>query len=220
MARVRASSEQMKGGNQSRKHASCPNKMNLHVPASSHGKKNNVAAEPINKEPRRLRTNSVSNHTEGRIRQQLRPLLGNNSAAYAQNISASSPRVQLLSIFQKVNPASVRMLVSVALMGSIWEVRFISNSHETVKGLIKAALAELLKDGRKLSAAGSHVEAYELYTSHFSLQRLDMDSKLMELGVRSFVLRRKTQLYDQEKKGSRWTFLPLLVDSSSTQAID
>lgn len=84
------------------------------------------------------------------------------------------------------------MLVSITLLGSIWEVRVVVSAHETVKDLINAALAAYSRDGRLLSS-GFHAQSYELYFSQFSLQCLNEDAKIMDLGARSFVLRSKRE---------------------------
>lgn len=119
------------------------------------------------------------------------------SRAAEKGITKSpSPLKQLLvgSSKKESRPASggssLRMLVSISVMGSIWEVRVIVSAQETVKGVIKAGLAALCKEGRSLPS-GYNAEAYELLASRFSLQSLNMDAQLMDLGARSFVLKRK-----------------------------
>ncbi|KAH7373562.1 hypothetical protein KP509_17G062500 [Ceratopteris richardii] len=79
------------------------------------------------------------------------------------------------------------MLVTVSWMGSlIWEVRVVMNVHETVSGLIKAALAAFAKEGRYLPS-----DDCALYPSRFSLHSLDETAKLKDLGARNFILRLK-----------------------------
>eukprot|EP00250_Pteridium_aquilinum_P015679 c22697_g1_i1 orf=901-1266(+) len=120
--------------------------------------------------------------------------MAGSSLSSSDGIRQPSPLMQLLSNSKRESPGKslegVRMLLSISWMGSIWEVRVVVSGQETVKGVIKAALAAFAKEGRTLPS-GPNPNDYHLFSSRFALQSLDIDARLMDLGARSFVLRGK-----------------------------
>ncbi|XP_074564939.1 uncharacterized protein At4g22758-like [Curcuma longa] len=111
-------------------------------------------------------------------------LLVLRGGASAASPSSSSPR-----------RVPAKVLVNVAVQRSLGPVQVVASTDWTVGELAAAALGRYVREGRRpqLPAAGDP-SAFELHYSQFSLECLDPEEKLINLGSRNFFLCLKLDL--------------------------
>lgn len=81
-----------------------------------------------------------------------------------------------------------KVLLNVTVQGSVGAVQVITSPELTVKDLIAAAIKQYVKDGRRPVISCSSVDDFDLHYSQFSLESLDREEKISELGSRNFFL--------------------------------
>ncbi|KAG6479920.1 uncharacterized protein At4g22758-like [Zingiber officinale] len=88
-----------------------------------------------------------------------------------------------------------KVLVNVTVQRSLGPVQVVASTDWTVGELAAAALGRYVREGRRapLPAAGDP-SAFELHYSQFSLECLDPEEKLIDLGSRNFFLCLKPDL--------------------------
>lgn len=85
-------------------------------------------------------------------------------------------------------PAPSKVLVTVAVRASMWPLHVMACAEWRVADLVAAAVELYVREGRRPLLPSASASAFGLHYSQFSLQSLDPDEKLMELGSRSFFL--------------------------------
>ncbi|CAL4887580.1 unnamed protein product [Urochloa decumbens] len=83
--------------------------------------------------------------------------------------------------------APSKVLVTVAVQRSMWPLQVMALAEWRVADLV-AALELYVREGRRPLLPCADPSAFGLHYSQFSLQSLDPDEKLMEVGSRSFFL--------------------------------
>ncbi|CAO2813215.1 unnamed protein product [Amaranthus hypochondriacus] len=81
-----------------------------------------------------------------------------------------------------------KVLVNVTIQGSVGTVQVLISPDLTVKDLIIAAIKQYAKEGRRPVLCCANLEDFSLHYSQFSLESLDRDEKIAELGSRNFFL--------------------------------
>lgn len=81
-----------------------------------------------------------------------------------------------------------KLLLNVTIQRSLGAVQVIMSPESTVGDLIAAAMRQYVKEGRRPILSSTDSSSYGLHYSQFSLESLDRDERLMELGSRNFFL--------------------------------
>ncbi|TVU12763.1 hypothetical protein EJB05_46420, partial [Eragrostis curvula] len=83
-----------------------------------------------------------------------------------------------------------RLLVNVTVDRSLWPVHVVLPADATVADLVRAAVAEYDREGRRPTLPrGRDVAAeFELHLSKYSLESLRPEEKVVDLGSRNFFL--------------------------------
>lgn len=97
----------------------------------------------------------------------------------------AAQQAQLSSTTTRV-PA--KLLLNVTVQRSLGPVQVIISPGSTVADLVRAAVAAYVKEGRRPLLPGPDPAGYELHYSQFSLESLDPQEKLINLGSRNFFL--------------------------------
>ncbi|WVZ75194.1 hypothetical protein U9M48_023275 [Paspalum notatum var. saurae] len=84
--------------------------------------------------------------------------------------------------------APSKVLVTVAVHRSMWPLQVMARAEWRVADLVAAAVGLYVREGRRPLLPSADPSAFGLHYSQFSLQSLDPEEKLMELGSRSFFL--------------------------------
>ncbi|CAL5057948.1 unnamed protein product [Urochloa decumbens] len=84
--------------------------------------------------------------------------------------------------------APSKVLVTVAVQRSMWPLQVMARAEWRVADLVAAAVELYVREGRRPLLPCADPSAFGLHYSQFSLQSLDPDEKLMEVGSRSFFL--------------------------------
>lgn len=85
-------------------------------------------------------------------------------------------------------PKLTKLLVNVTVQRSPGPVHVLVPLEATVKDLISAVLRQYVKEARRPVLPSAEGSAFDLHYSQFSLESLDKEEKLMELGSRNFFL--------------------------------
>ncbi|KAE8691699.1 histone deacetylase HDT1-like [Hibiscus syriacus] len=100
-----------------------------------------------------------------------------------------------------VRPKWTKLLFNVTIQGSLGAVQVLISPENSVGDLIAASVKQYSKEGRRPILPPSDAALFDLHYSQFSLESLEREEKLMELGSRNFFLCTKTAaLKDREKK--------------------
>ncbi|KAJ4827360.1 hypothetical protein Tsubulata_014948 [Turnera subulata] len=98
-------------------------------------------------------------------------------------------------------PKLTKLLLNVTVQGSVGAVQVLMSPEATVGDLIGAAVRQYRKEGRR-PILDADPSAVDLHYSQFSLESLDREEKLMELGSRNFFLCLKRSAVDGGVVGS------------------
>ncbi|XP_057781916.1 uncharacterized protein LOC131000153 [Salvia miltiorrhiza] len=85
-------------------------------------------------------------------------------------------------------PKLTKLLVNVTIQRSPGPVHVLMPPEATVQDLITAALRQYLKEARRPVLPATAASAFDLHYSQFSLESLDREVKIVELGSRNFFL--------------------------------
>ncbi|XP_057547840.1 uncharacterized protein LOC130826260 [Amaranthus tricolor] len=93
---------------------------------------------------------------------------------------------------EEIKPKKLtKVLVNVTIQGSVGTVQVLISPELTVKDLISAALKQHAKEGRRPLTSSTNFDEINLHYSQFSLESLERDEKIAELGSRNFFLCKK-----------------------------
>ncbi|MED6180623.1 hypothetical protein PIB30_011926 [Stylosanthes scabra] len=81
-----------------------------------------------------------------------------------------------------------KLLLKVTLLGSLAPVQLLMRPDSTVGDLISAAVRQFMKEGRRPILPTDEPSGFDLHYSQFSLESLNREGKVIELGSRSFFL--------------------------------
>ncbi|CAM0912639.1 unnamed protein product [Alopecurus aequalis] len=99
----------------------------------------------------------------------------------------------LAVLSERPAPRLTRLLVNVTVERSLWPVHLVLGVDATVADLARAAVNAYVAEGHRppLPADAKDVDAaarFELHLSMYSLDALDPDEKVLDLGSRNFFL--------------------------------
>ncbi|MCL7040255.1 hypothetical protein MKW94_009664 [Papaver nudicaule] len=121
---------------------------------------------------------------------------------------SSSP---LLETSQNNIPKLTRLLLNVTVQRSLGPIHVVMSPDSTVGDLITMVVKQYSEEGRRPLLSTVNPSDFNLHYSQFSLECLDREEKLIQLGARNFFLCPKNRDVDV---GSG----PFLTDSTSNQA--
>lgn len=103
-----------------------------------------------------------------------------------------------------------KLLVKVTMMGSLGPVQVVMPPESTVQDLVAVAVRHYVKEGRRPILPSTEHSDFDLHYSQFSLESLDREEKLSELGSRNFFLcpRKSTATVDGGTGGDSSTTTP------------
>ncbi|XP_028788602.1 uncharacterized protein LOC114744602 [Neltuma alba] len=81
-----------------------------------------------------------------------------------------------------------KLLLKVTMQGSLGPVQVILTPESTVKDLVEATVRQYVKEGRRPVVPTTDPSDFDLHYSQFSLESLQREEKLIELGSRNFFL--------------------------------
>ncbi|XP_058734958.1 uncharacterized protein At4g22758-like [Vicia villosa] len=81
-----------------------------------------------------------------------------------------------------------KLLLKVTMMGSLGPVQVLITPESTVGDLIAAAVCIYVKEGRRPILPSKEASCFNLHYSQFSLESLDRNEKLREIGSRNFYM--------------------------------
>ncbi|KAJ0704481.1 hypothetical protein HanPI659440_Chr14g0563181 [Helianthus annuus] len=87
-----------------------------------------------------------------------------------------------------LRPKLTKLLLNVTVQRSLGPVQVIISPESTVRDLIADALRLYSKEGRRPILSSLDPSSFGLHYSQFSLESLDPDEKLIQLGSRNFFL--------------------------------
>ncbi|KAL0436993.1 UNVERIFIED_CONTAM: hypothetical protein Sradi_0407200 [Sesamum radiatum] len=85
-------------------------------------------------------------------------------------------------------PKFTKLLLNVTIQRSLGPVHVLMPPEATVEELIAAAIRQYVKEARRPVLPSTDASAFDLHYSQFSLESLDREEKLVELGSRNFFL--------------------------------
>ncbi|XP_077241216.1 uncharacterized protein LOC143881809 [Tasmannia lanceolata] len=88
-------------------------------------------------------------------------------------------------------PRLTKLLLNVTVQGSLWAVQVVMSPESTVGELVRAAVRQYGKEGRRPLLPVAEKDGFDLHYSQFSLESLDPKEELRGLGSRNFFLRAK-----------------------------
>lgn len=90
---------------------------------------------------------------------------------------------------EQVRPAKpTKVLLNVTIQGSVGAVQVLMSTESTVGNVVAAALSQFVKEGRRPILPTTEPSRFNLHYSQFSLECLDREEQVMELGSRNFFL--------------------------------
>ncbi|XP_021652575.2 uncharacterized protein At4g22758 [Hevea brasiliensis] len=95
----------------------------------------------------------------------------------------------------EARPKLTKLLLNVTIQGSVGAVQILMSPESTVSDLIAFAIRQYTKEGRR-PIVSADPSKFDLHYSQFSLESLDREGKLMELGSRNFFLCSKKSVVD------------------------
>ncbi|EXB37423.1 hypothetical protein L484_003293 [Morus notabilis] len=81
-----------------------------------------------------------------------------------------------------------KLLLNVTIQGSLGAVQVVMTPESTVGDLVAAALCQYVKEGRRPIFPTVEPSRFNLHYSQFSLECLDREEQVVELGSRNFFL--------------------------------
>ncbi|XP_062016105.1 uncharacterized protein LOC133732545 [Rosa rugosa] len=118
----------------------------------------------------------------------------------------------------EVRPKLTKLLLNVTIQGSVGAVQVVMSPESTVGDLVAAAVRQYEKEGRRPIFPSVDPSRFDLHYSQFSLESLDREEKLMELGSRNFFLCPKKSAADGGSGGSSGGGITTSSGSCSKQA--
>ncbi|KAK0605354.1 hypothetical protein LWI29_025820 [Acer saccharum] len=88
----------------------------------------------------------------------------------------------------EAKPKLTKLLLNVTIQGSVGAVQVVMSPENTVADLVAAAIRQYLKECRRPVLPTTNPSGFDLHYSQFSLESLEKEEKLMELGSRNFFL--------------------------------
>ncbi|XP_020214673.1 uncharacterized protein At4g22758 [Cajanus cajan] len=81
-----------------------------------------------------------------------------------------------------------KLLLKVTTMGSLGPVQVVMTPESTVGDLVAVAVRQYVKEGRRPILPSNDPSQFDLHYSQFSLESLDREEKLKDIGSRNFFL--------------------------------
>lgn len=107
------------------------------------------------------------------------------------------PDRNLAGVSPEARPKKLtKLLLNVTIQGSVGAVQVIMSPENTVEDLVAAAARQYVKECRRPILPTTDSSGFDLHYSQFSLESLERDEKLIELGSRNFFLCPKKAVTD------------------------
>ncbi|XP_020230993.1 uncharacterized protein At4g22758 [Cajanus cajan] len=135
-----------------------------------------------NETHRRGRSSSFHGHTAMSVAQLRRPMTVSDLSSLRSHAGTPATAPEGLPR----HPA--KMLLKVTVLRSLAPVQVLMTTESSVGHLIVAALRQYVKEGRRPILPSDEASDFDLHYSQFSLESLDKEEKLKELGSRNFFL--------------------------------
>ncbi|OIW15804.1 hypothetical protein TanjilG_04339 [Lupinus angustifolius] len=132
----------------------------------------------------------------GRLSEKPSSFHGENAMSAAQ-LRRPKTVPDLLSYGNKYDAAVVpeglprqpsKVLLKVTMLGSLVPVQVLMRPESVVGDLVTATLRQYVKEGRRPILGSMKASDFDLHYSQFSLESLDKEEKVIELGSRNFFL--------------------------------
>lgn len=81
-----------------------------------------------------------------------------------------------------------KLLLKVTIMGSLGPVQVVMTPESAVGDLVAAAVNQYIKEGRRPILPSNDPSQFDLHYSQFTLESLDRNEKLKDIGSRNFFL--------------------------------
>ncbi|BAT90467.1 hypothetical protein LR48_Vigan08g142500 [Vigna angularis] len=81
-----------------------------------------------------------------------------------------------------------KLLLKVTIMGSLGPVQVVMTTESAVGDLVAAAVNQYVKEGRRPILPSNDPSQFDLHYSQFTLESLDRNEKLSDIGSRNFFL--------------------------------
>ncbi|KAI4334288.1 hypothetical protein L6164_018998 [Bauhinia variegata] len=159
--------------------------------------------------PKSQRNGQVEANRKGRLGEKSSSFYGQSSSTMPSQLRRPKTVPDLAS-YRKLSAGTSpealprhppKLLLNVTVMGSLGPVQVIMMPESTVGDLVAAAVRQYVKECRRPFLPCTEPSGCDLHYSQFSLESLDREEKLMELGSRNFVLcprKAKTSSMDGE----------------------
>ncbi|CAL0321965.1 unnamed protein product [Lupinus luteus] len=100
-----------------------------------------------------------------------------------------------------------KVLLKVTVLGSLAAVQVLMRPESSVGDLVEGALRQYVKEGRRPILPSMKAFDFDLHYSQFSLESLDRDEKLIDLGSRNFFMCPRKPVSTVEGGGGREDYM-------------
>ncbi|KAL5056191.1 hypothetical protein RYX36_036873 [Vicia faba] len=144
------------------------------------------------------RIGKVESHRRGKLREKSYSFYGHTSATAATLATAKLRRPKTMPelVLDRKRAATTeifprqpsKLLLKVTMMGSLGPVQVLITPESTVGDVIAAAVCIYIKEGRRPILPSNEASGFDLHYSQFSLESLDRNEMLREIGSRNFFM--------------------------------
>ncbi|KAK7262207.1 hypothetical protein RJT34_29770 [Clitoria ternatea] len=142
------------------------------------------------------RNGQVEPHRRGKLSQKSSSFCGHASAApeilrrpkTVPELLSDRKRSATTATAEVVPRQPPKLLLKVTTMGSLGPVQVVMMPESTVGDLVAAAVRQYVKEGRRPILPSNDPSQFDLHYSQFSLESLDREEKLRDIGSRNFFL--------------------------------
>ncbi|XP_028776865.1 uncharacterized protein At4g22758-like [Neltuma alba] len=158
------------------------------------------------------RTGQIESHRRGTLGDKSSSFHGHSEATAAMSSQLRRPKTVPDLISHRRLPGSPpdaglprqppKLLLHVTFLGSLGPVKVVMTPDSKVGDLVAASVRQYLKEGRRPILPSTDPSAFDLHYSQFSLESVDREEKVMELGSRNFLLCPRKQKSETAEGGA------------------
>ncbi|XP_047977732.1 uncharacterized protein LOC125219725 isoform X2 [Salvia hispanica] len=139
--------------------------------------------------PKSERKGSEEKKKKGRLSEKASSFHGRDAGAFSDMVPRPKTVPDLLAGgIPSPPPKLTKLLVNVTIQRSPGPIHVLMPPEATVKDLITVALRHYVNEARRPVLPSTAASAFDLHYSQFSLERLDREAEIVELGSRNFFL--------------------------------
>ncbi|KAL1544081.1 hypothetical protein AAHA92_20979 [Salvia divinorum] len=142
--------------------------------------------------PKSHRKGSQEKNKKGRLSEKASSFHGRDAGTLADMVPRPRTVPDLLAGGSPVEPPPppklTKLLVNVTIQRSPGPIHVLMPPEATVQDLIRVAPCQYVKEARRPVLPSTAASAFDLHYSQFSLERLDREAEIVELGSRNFFL--------------------------------